>query len=1272
MTASFLQRLLHTWSLPLLWRGFRTALTPSLLWPLPSHLTSSRIVPHFESKQEEAKEKIVKQTEKPSTAAEGAYSVLPVLARAFGKDLAFVACLELITTLCLQTSPMVMRLLIAFAKTGPERTPWHGQLFAFLLFFLATSTVLIISQNLKCQFTIGMQIRSSLTSALYKKSLRLSPEARKESTVGEVVNLMSADVNSIVMLGQHINFLWGCPLQIIAATAGLYMVVGWPALVGVSSLLVGTPLTLILAKFISGYMTQQMKIKDKRLRILSEIITGMKVLKLFAWEMPFMGQVLEKRNEETHVMKRKACLGALVSFLWTMIPFMVGFVAFACYYTTGRELTAEQAFVTLAYLYILRFPMTMLGILIPWVLMTKVSLTRINKFLNQPELTPDPSGESIEKREEALWVTNGSFKWGLKEAPVLQKISLSLKAGSLTAVVGKVGAGKSSLLSALLGDMHLAEGSVGRHGTMAYVPQQAWVQNCSLRDNILFCQELQPARYQEVMESCALLPDLEVMPDGDLTELGERGITLSGGQKQRVSLARAAYSGAEVVLLDDPLAAVDAHVGRHIFDKVLGPGGLLEGRTRLLVTHSLTYLCQCDQVIVMAEGRVVEQGTYQELLTKEGGQFAKFLADHTKDSQAQCSLVCQEGQTSLPSKDCAASQPEVSKHFNVHSPAAKEEAEVREPLLQHKIEPEEEKLETGRVKLAVYMSYLTALGPWGCASILLTLAMTAGAEAATSWWVKVWTDSNNSTEASHYLTNLGYYGGLGLLQSTLVMAYSTFLVFTTLRGSKRLHRNMLTRVMRSPMSFFEKTPLGRIINRFGKDIDACDNILPETIKQLLLRSMRLFTLSVIITLILPMALLVLVPAALCFTLLQQGVVRSLRQLQRLDSVSRSPIYSHFSESLAGASVIRAYARQPDFVQRSEQLLDASQRCYYPGMVADQLLAVSLGLLGNLVTLVAALLTTTTTVSPGSVGLVLSSCLQIPQMLAEVVRMSAQLESNIVAVERICEYSQLGQEAAWLSEQGATPGAEWPQQGKVEVRGLTLRYQEDRQPALRQVSCTLEAGQMVGVVGRTGAGKSSLAAALFRLVEPESGVISIDGVDISTIGLHDLRSKLTIIPQDPVLFAGSLRINLDPFTCFPDGALWEALEKAHLQAWAVDLEKGLEHEVLEGGENLSVGQRQLVCLARALLTTTRLLVLDEATASVDLATDALIQATLRREFRGSTVITIAHRIATILDYDKVLVLEQGRLLEEGRPSDLLRDGGSTFYGMAREAGVTENT
>jgi len=502
------------------------------------------------------------------------------------------------------------------------------------------------------------------------------------------------------------------------------------------------------------------------------------------------------------------------------------------------------------------------------------------------------------------------------------------------------------------------------------------------------------------------------------------------------------------------------------------------------------------------------------------------------------------------------------------------------------------------------------------------------------------------------------------------MGYSAILALATLNASKILHKKMLTRVMMSPMSFFDTTPLGRIVNRFAKDVDVCDATLPGNLRSWLSTFANFVgTIATIMTVV-PLFILVILPVAFVFFFVQKFYVSTSRQLKRLESISRSPIYSHFGETITGSSTIRAFGRGKDFVLQSEAKVDENQIAYYPSIIANRWLAIRLELLGNIVTLGAAMFTILSpgSINPSQVGLVITYSLNITMVLNWLVRMTADVETNIVGVERIMEYSEIDQEAPWVYPEDR-PGRDWPETGKVEFQKYGLRYREGLDLVIKDITCMVDGGKKVGIVGRTGAGKSTLTVALFRIVESALGKIKIDGRDISEIGLHDLRNKLTIIPQDPVLFSGTLRMNLDPFSAYSDQQIWAALEQAHLKTYVTDLDLGLQHEVQEGGENLSVGQRQLVCLARALLRKTKVLILDEATAAVDLETDDLIQATIRKEFADSTVLTIAHRLNTIMDYDKIMVLDKGLLVEYDTPNNLLEDESSIFHGMAADAGIS---
>jgi len=584
---------------------------------------------------------------------------------------------------------------------------------------------------------------------------------------------------------------------------------------------------------------------------------------------------------------------------------------------------------------------------------------------------------------------------------------------------------------------------------------------------------------------------------------------------------------------------------------------------------------------------------------------------------------------------------------------------------------EKEVAETGSVKMKVYVYYMKCIGLIGTLAAVIGQAIYSTSTIMVSYWMTWWTSNRfgNASIPANRDMYLGVYGGIGLLQSVVVMAYSAILALTTLNASKILHKKMLTRVMMSPMSFFDTTPLGRIVNRFAKDVDVCDATLPGNIRSWLSTFAQFIGTIITIMTVVPLFIVVILPVAVVFFFVQKFYVSTSRQLKRLESISRSPIYSHFGESITGSSTIRAFGREGDFILQSEGKVDANQVAYYPSIIANRWLAVRLELLGNIVTLGAAMFVIFNpgSINPSQVGLVITYSLNITMTLNWLVRMTADVETNIVGVERIMEYSEIEQEAPWVYPTDR-PGRDWPEMGEVEFEKYGLRYREGLDLVIKDITCKVDGGKKVGIVGRTGAGKSTLTVALFRIVESALGSIKIDGRDISEIGLHDLRNKLTIIPQDPVLFSGTLRMNLDPFSAYSDQQIWATLEQAHLKSYVTELEHGLQHDVQEGGENLSVGQRQLVCLARALLRKTKVLILDEATAAVDLETDDLIQATIRKEFVDSTVLTIAHRLNTIMDYDKIMVLDKGLLVEYDTPNNLLDDDKSIFHGMVLDAGL----
>ncbi|XP_017388603.1 multidrug resistance-associated protein 1 [Cebus imitator] len=1319
-SASFLSRITFWWITGLMVQGYRQPLESSDLWSLNKEDISERVVPVLVKnwKKEFAKcrkqpVKVVYSSKDPakpkgsskvdvneevealivkSPQKEWNPSLFKVLYKTFGPYFLMSFFFKAIHDLMMFAGPEILKLLINFVNdtTAPD---WQGYFYTVLLFVSACLQTLLLHQYFHICFVSGMRIKTAVIGAVYRKALVISNSARKSSTVGEIVNLMSVDAQRFMDLATYINMVWSAPLQVILALYLLWLNLGPSVLAGVAVMVLMVPFNAVMAMKTKTYQVAHMKSKDNRIKLMNEILNGIKVLKLYAWELAFKDKVLDIRQEELKVLKKSAYLAAVGTFTWVCTPFLVALCTFAVYVTVEEKniLDAQKAFVSLALFNILRFPLNILPMVISSIVQASVSLKRLRIFLSHEELEPD----SIERLPvkngggtNSITVRNATFTWARSEPPTLNGITFSIPEGALVAVVGQVGCGKSSLLSALLAEMEKVEGHVAIKGSLAYVPQQAWIQNDSLRENILFGCQLEERYYRSVIQACALLPDLEILPSGDRTEIGEKGVNLSGGQKQRVSLARAVYCNSDVYLLDDPLSAVDAHVGKHIFENVIGPKGMLKNKTRILVTHGVSYLPQVDIIIVMSGGKISEMGSYQELLARDGA-FAEFLRTYASTEQEQDPE--DNGVTGISSPGKEAKQMEngllvtdragkqlqrqlsssssysgdISRCHNSTAELQKAEAKQEETWKLM----EADKAQTGQVKLSVYWDYMKAIGLFVSFLSIFLFMCNHVASLASNYWLSLWTDDPivNGTQ-EHTKVRLSVYGALGISQGIAVFGYSMAVSIGGIFASRRLHLNLLDNVLRSPMSFFERTPSGNLVNRFSKELDTVDSMIPQVIKMFMGSLFNVIGACIIILLATPIAAVIIPPLGLIYFFVQRFYVATSRQLKRLESVSRSPVYSHFNETLLGVSVIRAFEEQERFIRQSDLKVDENQKAYYPSIVANRWLAVRLECVGNCIVLFAALFAVISrhSLSAGLVGLSVSYSLQVTTYLNWLVRMSSEMETNIVAVERLKEYSETEKEAPWQIQETAPPNS-WPQVGQVEFRNYCLRYREDLDFVLRHINVTINGGEKVGIVGRTGAGKSSLTLGLFRINESAEGEIIIDDINIAKIGLHNLRFKITIIPQDPVLFSGSLRMNLDPFSQYSDEEVWMSLELAHLKDFVSALPDKLDHECAEGGENLSVGQRQLVCLARALLRKTKILVLDEATAAVDLETDDLIQSTIRTQFEGCTVLTIAHRLNTIMDYTRVIVLDKGEIQEYGAPSDLLQQRG-LFYSMAKDAGL----
>ncbi|XP_072027512.1 ATP-binding cassette sub-family C member 9-like [Amphiura filiformis] len=879
----------------------------------------------------------------------------------------------------------------------------------------------------------------------------------------------------------------------------------------------------------------------------------------------------------------------------------------------------------------------------------------------------------------AVKISNGCFTWDVGSAnPILRNINLEIETGKLTVIVGQVGAGKSSLLCALLGEMTTLDGTIqwnSNHSTIAFGAQKPWLLNASLRENILFGNEYDYERYTAVLKACSLQPDIDILPAGDQTEIGEKGINLSGGQKQRVSVARAMYSPNKIVLLDDPLSALDVHVGGHLFEE-----GIVEflnkenKRTVILVTHQIQYLDRADKIVYIKEGRIVHQGTLDSIEEADPQLAATWRETMQEivesETETEDEKTVEERAQLMRT---VSQQIEDQKKQKLRAKVLERQASVKEVDDSEKgtLMEKEERM-TGSVKIGVYWYYIKAIGVLLFALVMVMFVGMNGISIATNFWLSDWSEAGNNitnatTEELNAILTKYLTGYAALSVSSIVMSTisSVVILLSTLYAARRLHNKMLFNIMHAPMRFFDTTPIGRVLNRFSSDTNVMDMRLGGTVSSFFRFALSCLSAIIVNAIVSPYFIIAIIPIAALYILLMVYFIATSRELQRLDSISKSPIFAQFSESLGGLSTIRAYSQEKRFQKAILKKIETNNVAFLYLQTANRWLGIRLDFIGAAIVLVAGATTMTTAafggLEPSLVGLAIMYALSIAGQLNWVIRMSADMEMQMNAIERIEFYTNVEKEDY---DGTIIPSREWPDRGDIVYQEVSARYAKELDPVLQNVSIHMKAGEKVGICGRTGSGKSSLTLTLFRIIETYRGQISIDGVNIGYLPLSELRHRLSIIPQDPVLFTGTIRFNLDPEGDHPDSELWESLEIAQLKHIVTSLANGLDSFVSEGGENFSVGQRQLFCLARAFLRKSRILIMDEATASIDLETDTILQEVVATAFKDRTVLTIAHRVATILDSDKILVLSDGHIAEYDTPDRLLAREDSIFSALVK--------
>ncbi|KAM1350686.1 hypothetical protein ACFX14_004730 [Malus domestica] len=1254
--ANILSRMLFSWVNPLMKLGYQRPITEKDVWKLDTWDRTETLNNKFQAcwAQERRKPK-------------------PWLLRALNSSLGgrfwFGGFWKIGNDLSQFVGPLILNHLLQSMQRGDPA--WIGYIYAFLIFAGVVGGVLCEAQYFQNVMRVGFRLRSTLVAAVFRKSLRLTHEARKKFASGKITNLMTTDAEALQQISQSLHTLWSAPFRIIISMVLLYQQLGVASLLGALMLVLLFPLQTFVISKMQKLSKEGLQRTDKRIGLMNEILAAMDTVKCYAWESSFQSKVHSVRNDELFWFRKASLLGACNGFILNSTPVIVTVISFGLFTFLGGDLTPARAFTSLSLFAVLRFPLFMLPNIITQVVNANVSLKRLEELLLAEErvLLPNPP---LDPGLPAISIKNGYFSWDSKaEKPTLTDVNLDIPVGSLVAIVGSTGEGKTSLISAMLGELpSVAESSVVTRGMVAYVPQVSWIFNATVRDNILFGSYFDSGRYEKAIDVTALRHDLDLLPGGDLTEIGERGVNISGGQKQRVSMARAVYSNSDVYIFDDPLSALDAHVARQVFDKCIR--GELREKTRVLVTNQLHFLSQVDRIILVHEGMVKEEGTFEELsnngtLFKRLMENAGKMEEYEEEEKEDGGTIDQNSETMEHS---ASSKPIVKGMVNG---IPKSTSQANKPKEGKSVLIKQEERETGVVSLKVLARYKDALGGlWVVMILFMCYISSEVLRVSSSTWLSHWTDQGMTGNYNPGFYNM-IYALLSFGQVLVTLANSYWLITSSLYAARRLHEAMLSSILRAPMVFFQTNPLGRIINRFAKDLGDIDRNVAPFVNMFLGQVSQLLSTFILIGIVSTMSLWAIMPLLVLFYAAYLYYQSTAREVKRLDSISRSPVYAQFGEALNGLATIRAYKAYDRMADINGKSVDNNIRFTLVNMSGNRWLGIRLETLGGLMIWFTA---TFAVMQNGraenqqefasTMGLLLSYALNITSLLTAVLRLASLAENSLNAVERVGTYIELPAEGPAVIESNRPPPA-WPSSGSIKFENVVLRYRPELPPVLHELSFTISPTDKVGIVGRTGAGKSSMINALFRIVELERGRILIDDYDIAKFGLTDLRKVLGIIPQSPVLFSGTVRFNLDPFQEHNDADLWEALERAHLKDAIRRNSLGLDAEVSEAGDNFSVGQRQLLSLARALLRRSKILVLDEATAAVDVRTDALIQKTIREEFKSCTMLIIAHRLNTIIDCDRILLLDAGRVREFDTPERLLSNEGSAFSKMVQSTG-----
>ncbi|CAI2178694.1 732_t:CDS:10 [Funneliformis geosporum] len=1216
-------------------------------------------------------------------------------------------------------------------KPSDRASNWDWGYICILGMFI--SNVLLLISNGQQWFWSASAFNTSicgmLNAEIYAKSLKMtngvcidnvnekdSSKGDNAAAVGKLINLMAVDTSRIGQFSMWWTIFFDTPIQIIISLYFLYHLLGIASIIAFTAMIMILPLNHLNSNYLSKVQTKLMKARDHRVSLMNEVLQGIRMIKLFAWERKWKERILDAREIELQELRKTFLSLISYNLIWLASPVFVTIIMFFVFTKIqGNELTASIAFTSITIFNELRFVLTNFPEVFMQGYQAIISIKRIENFLNSKEIQSNESNMNNYSLT-TIGFKNASVTWNeynnelSSNEFIMKDLNIEFPVGKLSVIYGHTGSGKTLLLMSLLRETNLIKGEIIFPNTpenifnpgpltsnwildncVAFVAQESFLQNASIRSNITFGLPFHEERYNAVIKACALQRDFEILEDGDLTEIGEKGLTISGGQKQRCALARAVYSRAKHIIIDDALSAVDAHTAKHLmFDCITGP--LMKGRTRIIVTHHVGLtLTKADYAVLLKDGKVEVAGTAQELKDSLSGIFTE------TDNEVEDIIETVAENTNFQMPTNASS--DISNEYEIRpiddstigvssegttinedmNDSDQEELVVVSTLRQDKNKDmtktafpkklvQDEDYAIGNVRFGIYMTV---------------------SQVAENWWLKVWSNASKKdfinyaslifyepsfdipSDLNRHDTNyyFSYYVLITISSVLLGVLRIAWLYYGSLRASRILYEALLYKIIRAPLRFFDTTPVGRILNRFSRDFETIDSTLIGSMASCLNFLLMMIGTVIVISAITKEFIIAALIFGVAYIYIGAIYAKCSRDLKRLESIAKSPIYTHFGETIIGISTIRAYGATKRFMEEILVRIDASNRPFFTKCTVNRWLSVRYNIMGAVLTFIAGIfiILNLYRIDAGLAGLSLTFAMSFSKQIMWMVRGYTAFEMNLNSIERVCEFMEINQEAAEIIE--PRPPASWPYDGNIRVENLLIRYAPELEPVLHHVSFEISGQEKVGIVGRTGSGKSTMSLSLFRFIEPSDGKIIIDGIDISTIGIEDLRSRLTIIPQDPILFTGTIRSNLDTFSQYEDHELYESLrrvrllpsleEEEHLNSQEMDLIttlddnkninvfKNLDAPITEGGKNLSQGQRQLLCLARALLKRSKIILMDEATASIDFAMDDKIQKMIRKEFIDCTILCIAHRLRTVIDYDRILVLDQGNVIEFNR-------------------------